>query len=103
MRLAGIALCCLSLALAAPFAGAQPAHGGGQLPPGLQKKVERGGELPPGWQKKLNPGDVLDDDIYDRGRVVVPLGGDGAVTVDIDGTLLRLHQRTRRIIAILGE
>ena len=24
-----------------------------QLPPGLQKKVQRGGTLPPGWQKKV--------------------------------------------------
>jgi hypothetical protein len=24
-----------------------------QLPPGLEKKVQRGGTLPPGWQKKV--------------------------------------------------
>jgi hypothetical protein len=33
------------------------------LPPGLQKKLERGGELPPGWQKKLARGEVLDPEL----------------------------------------
>lgn len=26
-----------------------------QLPPGLEKKLQRGGTLPPGWQKKVQP------------------------------------------------
>lgn len=41
-------------------------HKGGKvkdLPPGLQKKLERGGELPPGWQRKLERGDVVDHEV----------------------------------------
>lgn len=39
-----------------------------QLPPGLQKKVERGGELPPGWQMKVARGEVLAPDLYHGSR-----------------------------------
>ncbi|MDI3326431.1 hypothetical protein QKW35_18790 [Pontibacterium granulatum] len=41
-------------------------HKGGKvkdLPPGLQKKLDRGGELPPGWQRKLERGDVVDREV----------------------------------------
>ncbi|WP_244325653.1 hypothetical protein [Shewanella aestuarii] len=71
------------------------------LPPGLQKKVDQGKPLPPGWQKKLAKGDILSRDIYDRGRVVVPVGKDGSVSVDVDGTVIRLYENTREIIDIL--
>ncbi|NVK43969.1 MAG: hypothetical protein HWE39_22230 [Oceanospirillaceae bacterium] len=33
------------------------------LPPGLQKKVERGGSLPPGWRDKVIRGEVLPGDL----------------------------------------
>lgn len=80
---------------------AAPAHARGEaLPPGLQKNVERGKPLPPGWQKKLHVGDVLDADIYARGKVVVPVGNDGVVVVDVEGTRLRLEARTRKILHI---
>lgn len=72
-----------------------------QLPPGLQKKLERGGELPPGWQKKWHKGDRLDDDIYARGTIVVPFGKDGSITVDIEGVLMRVHEHTHEIFDIL--
>jgi len=71
------------------------------LPPGLHKKAERGQPLPPGWQKKLSKGDILDDSIYARGRVVVPVGNDGSVTIEVEGTILKLHEKTRKIIEIL--
>ncbi len=73
----------------------------GSLPPGLEKKVSKGKPLPPGWQKKLRHGDVLEPDIYARGSVVVPVGKDGAITIEVEGTLLRLHDKTRQIIEIL--
>jgi len=38
------------------------------LPPGLQKKLERGGELPPGWRKKVARGEVLDTALYRQSR-----------------------------------
>ncbi|MBU2706061.1 hypothetical protein KCM76_08700 [Zooshikella marina] len=70
------------------------------LPPGLQKNVNRGKPLPPGWQKKLGKGDILDDSIYVRGKVVVPLGRDGAITINVDGTFIKLYEHTREIIDI---
>ena len=42
-----------------------------QLPPGLEKKVERGGELPPGWQKKITVGSILDRRVYDNSDVIL--------------------------------
>ena len=71
------------------------------LPPGLQMNSERGKPLPPGWQKKLSKGDILDDSIYARGRVVVPLGKDGTISIEVQGTILRLHEKTREIIDII--
>ena len=94
----------LSMAFSLPaFAGNgnSDKHHHDGLPPGLQKNAERGKPLPPGWQKKLHRGDILDNDIYVRGRVVVPVGRDGSITIDVDGTLLRLHEKTRKILDIL--
>lgn len=71
------------------------------LPPGLAKKQQSGKPLPPGWQKKLAKGDVLDESIYMQGRIVVPLGRDGSISIDVDGTILRLHEKTRQILDIL--
>lgn len=71
------------------------------LPPGLYKKAEKGKPLPPGWQKKLSRGDILDDAIYARGRVVVPVGTDGTISIEVEGTILKLHEKTRKIIDIL--
>jgi hypothetical protein len=71
------------------------------LPPGLYKKAERGQPLPPGWQKKLSKGDILDDSIYARGRVVIPVGKDGTISIEVEGTILKLHEKTRKIIEIM--
>lgn len=70
------------------------------MPPGLQKKADRGQELPPGWQKKLVVGDILDEDVYDRG-IVVTEDKNGLVTLKLDGKLVRLIQDTREIVDIL--
>ncbi|QSX28690.1 hypothetical protein JYB88_10365 [Shewanella cyperi] len=80
---------------------AQPAVVDGGLPPGLQKKVARGEPLPPGWQKKYHRGDILEQEIYQRGEVVVPIGRDGEVTIRVDDTLFRVHEKTRQILDIL--
>ena len=71
------------------------------LPPGLHKKSERGKPLPPGWQKKLSRGDILDDSIYVRGKIVVPLGKDGTLSIEVEGTIFKLHEKSRKIIDIL--
>ena len=72
----------------------------GALPPGLEKKYDKGKPLPPGWQKKLRKGDILDNSIYARGRIVVPLGKDGSISINVEGTTLRLHESTRKILDI---
>ncbi|UTA48202.1 hypothetical protein L1F30_01360 [Simiduia sp. 21SJ11W-1] len=92
----------ICLAMASPLAYAKKDKDHNEaLPPGLQKKVQQGKPLPPGWEKKLSRGDRLDDDIYARGRVVVPIGRDGSVTIEVDGRLIRLHEKTREILDIL--
>ena len=70
-------------------------------PPGLNKKVEKGKPLPPGWQKKLSKGDILDNSIYAQGKVVAPLGKDGTISIEVEGTILKLYEKTRKIIDIL--
>lgn len=72
------------------------------LPPGLQKKVARGEPLPPGWQKKLHKGDILDYDIYDRGRIVVPLDSHGRVSIQVEGALIKLDEKTRTILDVVN-
>lgn len=73
------------------------------LPPGLQKKVERGGELPPGWKKKIRKGYVLDNDIFSHGVILngkyptIP----GTSVYRVDDKVLRLSTATREIIDIL--
>lgn len=88
-------------------------HGHGKqksLPPGLQKKVDRGGELPPGWKKKLARGDVLPQDVYRAGKPLpadvrksLPPDPPGTITVDIDGEVVRVLQKTREITDILRQ
>jgi len=72
------------------------------LPPGLQKKVDNGQPLPPGWQKKLHRGDILDYDIYDRGRVVVPLDEDGRISIQVEGSIIKLDEKRRKILDIVN-
>lgn len=92
-----------TLLLALAFVGAPPAFAKKDkaLPPGLQKKVERGGELPPGWQKKLARGEVLDQQVYDRGRIISPVDKMGNVVLQVEDRVLRLNKATREIIEIL--
>lgn len=65
--------------------------------------MQQGKPLPPGWQKRYHKGDILDNDIYGRAKVVIPLDRDGLITVSIEGTLFRLHEKTRQIIEILAH
>ncbi|AZZ94980.1 hypothetical protein EUZ85_00515 [Hahella sp. KA22] len=71
------------------------------LPPGLQKKVDRGGQLPPGWQKKLHKGDILDQTVYDHG-VIYP-DDDGVETVYVEDKIIKIIKSTREIIDILNH
>ena len=71
------------------------------LPPGLQKKIERGKELPPGWQKKIARGEVLDIEIYKRGKVLVPADINDITTIQVEDKTIRLIKSTREIVDIL--
>lgn len=93
-----LAVISLTLLITPLAASANPHQ---DLPPGLQKKVQQGKPLPPEWQKRYHKGDILDNDIYGRAKVVVPLDNDGLITVSIEGTLFRLHEKTRQIVEIL--
>ena len=75
--------------------------GGGDLPPGLEKKVHNGGSLPPGWQKRVNVGQRLDRDFYDHHEIVVPVDENGLLTVRIGGKLIRLIEATREVVEVL--
>jgi len=84
-----------------------PAHAkkgkSGQLPPGLQKNVQRGKPLPPGWDKKLTKGQVIERDIYSRGEIVAPLDPLGIVTIRIDDKVFRVMEKSREIVDILSR
>lgn len=70
------------------------------LPPGLQKKLDRGGELPPGWQKKVARGEVLDVDLYRQSRSL-PEDLLDLLSTESDGTELRLLND--RVVRIIGD
>lgn len=78
---------------------AEAKHPHGDLPPGLQKKVERGDELPPGWQKKLAKGQILDQYLYEYGSVY-PYG-DEYERVYIEDKIITVIRNTREIFDIL--
>ncbi|MBW4934904.1 hypothetical protein [Marinobacter sp. F4206] len=97
----------LMFALGALMIGAAPAMAkspqGEQLPPGLQKKVERGQPLPPGWQKKLNyrEGDYFDRDLLHYGDI---RDIDGRrQRVEIEDRVYTIIKDTREIIDILDQ
>ena len=94
----GVGLVFLSFATGSVFA--DKPHGK-QLPPGLQKKVEKGGELPPGWRKKLARGQTLDRSIYDYG-VVRPVD-DYYEQVYVEDKIITVIRNTLEIIDILSR
>ncbi|MCL1142543.1 hypothetical protein [Shewanella gaetbuli] len=70
-----------------------------ELPPGLQKKLQKGQPLPPGWQKKVAVGHVLEQNIYDH-RKVISRDGDFA-TISIEGEIFKVIENTREIVDII--
>jgi hypothetical protein len=82
--------------------GYQDKHG--DLPHGMQKKLERTGELPPGWEKKLEVGSVLDPELYARSTRLptefsarLPIRPEGTFDVRIQDRAVRLRERDGRI------
>ena len=72
-----------------------------QIPPGLQKKVDNGKPLPPGWQKKLAKGEIMDNEVFQKSTIVVPVDSRGLITVRIEGKLVRLYKATKEIVDII--
>lgn len=103
MKILKIFACTMSILLLVSISAPAKQNKQKQLPPGLQKKVERGGELPPGWQKKLRKGEILDQEVYDRGTVVKPADKNGIITIKIEDRVIRLIEATREIVSILAK
>jgi hypothetical protein len=80
-----------------------------ELPPGLEKKIERGGELPPGWRKKLVKGDILDSRMYATAEDVsniylrtYPHSSAGSKFLRIEEKIIRIKNDTREILEVFG-
>ena len=67
---------------------------GGNLPPGLQKKLERDGQLPPGLQKRVEP---LPVDLEHRLPQLPESWQRGVIERDV----ILLDRRTNRILDII--
>jgi hypothetical protein len=68
---------------------------------GLQKKISRGKPLPPGWEKRLAKGNLLGKDIFEAGKVIVPVDNKGIMTIKVEGKAIKLFKATREIVDIL--
>jgi hypothetical protein len=69
---------------------------GGNLPPGLQKHIEKNGQLPPGLQKRLEP---LPSDLSGR----LPRLPDHWERVIVERDVILLDRRTNRILDIIED
>jgi len=69
---------------------------GGNLPPGLQKHIEKNGQLPPGLQKRLEP---LPTDLSRE----LPRLPDYWERVIVDRDVILLDRRTNRILDIIED
>ncbi|MGP4845269.1 hypothetical protein ACTXGQ_14120 [Marinobacter sp. 1Y8] len=72
-----------------------------QLPPGLQKKVDRGEALPPGWAKKLSRGDRFPEEYYRYGEVYRV--DDRYDRIRLEDRIYRVIRDTREIVDILND
>ncbi len=69
---------------------------GGNLPPGLQKKLDRDGKLPPGLQKRLEP---LPTDLDRR----LPRLPEHWERVILERDIVLIDRRTNRILDIIED
>lgn len=67
---------------------------GGNLPPGLQKHLEKNGQLPPGLQKRLEPLPV------DLDRRLPPLPDDWERVI-LENDVILIDRRTNRVLDII--
>lgn len=85
------------------------AGGQRQLPPGLQRRMERGGELPPGWQRKVESGEVLSQEQVRHGRRIddellrrLPPQPEGTVIMETEDQVIRVLEATGEVLDVLG-
>jgi len=78
------------------------------MPPGLEKKLERTGQLPPGWQKKIAKGEVLDPSLYKMGKPIKSKSKDkslkpetGTELLQIEDRIIRIKKDTKEILDII--
>ena len=69
---------------------------GGNLPPGLQRKLERDGQLPPGLQKRLEP---LPTDLSYR----LPRLPEHWERVIVERDIVLIDRRTNRVLDIIED
>lgn len=102
-------LCCLML-LAVPAQAKKKYNSEKhrELPPGLQKKVDRGRDLPPGWQKKLKPGERLEESLYLRLEAVpaevitlLPPPAPGVSFKKLEDKIIKLNDLNRQVLEVL--
>ena len=92
------AIICLS---STPTLAKKEKHENKPLPQGLKMKLDRGGSLPPGWQKKLVKGEILEEPVYKRSEIVIPVDSKGMLTVRVEGKLIKIIEATREIVEII--
>ena len=68
-----------------------------------KKQLLRAGWTPPGKSKRYYTGDILEVDIYKRGRVVERSKNNGTVSIEIDRKIIHLVHDTREILSILSR
>lgn len=85
------------------------ADGRRDLPPGLQRRVERGDGLPPGWVRKVERGEVLDQAQVHFGRRIddelsrrLPRQPDGTVLLETEDQVIRVLEATGEVLDVLG-
>lgn len=67
-----------------------------ELPPGLQKHLEKNGTLPPGLQKRLEP-------LPQGLEAKLPKLPDGVRRGVVNGNVVLIEQRTSRILDIIND
>ena len=46
--------------------------------------------------------EVLDEPVYNRSEIVIPIDSEGMLTVRVEGKLIKLIEATREIVEIVG-
>lgn len=91
----------LALGVDFSFAKNDKKNNSKSLPPGLEMNAARGKALPPGWQKKMVAGSILDKEVFDHGKITVPIDDKGYITFELEGRAVRLVKATREIVDVL--